>query len=110
MKSPWSSNAQLRDAGTVWPSRAAPVSPTRPGLGETTCTGPAGSSEPLDPGPELDLPRPGTAVLLEQMKVRTGDRVWIEHGVGCIGRLFPTGVPDRAINHDMGHVNALRGK
>ena len=66
--------------------------------------------EPLDPGPELDLPRPDAAVLLEKMKVRAGNGVWIEHGVGCFRRLFPTGVPDRAINHHVGHVNALRGK
>src|SRR5215212_5004101 len=67
-------------------------------------------SEPLDPGPQLDLPRPGTAVLLEHMKVRAGDRVRIEPGVGCIGRLVPTGVPDRAVDDDVGDVDPLRGK
>src|SRR5215212_1742347 len=71
------------------------------------CNGPTAGSEPLDPRPQLDLPRPGAAVLPEQMKVRAGNSVRIEHGVGCIGRLLPTGVPDRAIDHDVGHVDTF---
>jgi hypothetical protein len=44
------------------------------------------------------------------MKVRAGNGVRIQHEVGCIRWLFPTGAPDGAINNDVGHVNALRGK
>src|SRR5262245_59038744 len=39
-------------------------------------------SEPLHPRPQLDLPRPGRARLLQDVHVGCGDGIGIEHAVG----------------------------
>ena len=43
-----------------------------------TCSAAPAASEPLDPRPELNLPGPGAAVLLEQVKIGPGDGIRIE--------------------------------
>ena len=52
-------------------------------------------SECLDPGPQLDLPGPGGAVLPVEMEIAVGDRIGIEQRVGP--RLAPRGSPGRPI-------------
>src|SRR5438128_1161620 len=67
-------------------------------------------SEFLHPGPQLDLPRPGAAGLMDEMHVAAGDRVGIERAVRTVARVRPVRAPDAAVDHDMRHMNALRRK
>src|SRR5579863_5809064 len=68
------------------------------------------SSERLDPGPHLDLKRPGAARLAQNLDVGLRDVVGIEGAVGPIGRVEP---PPRlaahpAVDDEVRDVNAFR--
>src|SRR5271167_2285338 len=62
----------------------------------------------LDPGPQLDFPGPGRARLMEHAEIGRGDRVGVQHAVGLIRRLDPAGIADRAVDDEVGDMDALR--
>src|SRR6266852_177743 len=64
----------------------------------------------LDPRPDLDLPAPRAAVLLERRPVGLGDGVGVEQAVGRVGRHRPRSAPDAAIDHELGNMDALGRK
>src|SRR5205085_12312436 len=66
--------------------------------------------EPLDPGPQLDLPRPGAVRLVDEVEIACGDRIRVEQARGLAGRFGAARALDPAVDHDMRNVNALRMK
>src|SRR6516225_6046358 len=64
----------------------------------------AQSSEFLHPRPQLDLPGPGAAGLMDEVHVALGDGVRIERAVGSVGRVGPARAPDAAVDHDVSDV------
>src|SRR5580700_4004872 len=61
----------------------------------------------LHPGPDLDLPAPGAAVLLGRRPVAFGDGVGIEQAVGAVVGHRPRGAADAAVDHEMRDMDAL---
>src|SRR5262249_15621244 len=62
----------------------------------------------LRPGPHLDLPAPGAAVLSEQMHVARRDGVGVEQAVGPVRRYRPAFAADAAVDDHVADVNAGR--
>src|SRR5579859_6855995 len=89
-------------------SIAIAIEPTRGGhaVNWLTARGPK-VLELLHPGPELHLPRPRAARLVEHVQVRGGDGVGLEHRLQARGR-FAAGARDRAVDHEVLDVDALR--
>src|SRR5215831_9226252 len=67
-------------------------------------------SELLHPRPQLDLPRPGAAGLMDQVHVALGDGVRVEQAVGMVCGLGAARTLDAAVDHDVSDVDALRRK
>src|SRR5690242_3861781 len=66
--------------------------------------------EPLHPWPQLDLPRPGAARLMDEVKIGGRDCLGIKQAVGCVRWLGPACAPDAAIDNDMRHVDSRGGE
>src|SRR5256885_12814350 len=69
-----------------------------------------GASELLDPGPQLDLPSPGAAVLAVQVQVVLRDLVGVEHPVrAAFARSRIARAPgDPAVDDEVRDVDTLR--
>src|SRR4051812_28761041 len=68
----------------------------------------AAMSEILHPRPQLHLPAPGAARLLQHAPIAGGDGVGVEHRIRSVRRVLTGGAPDATIDHEMRDVNALR--
>src|SRR5262249_18336530 len=66
------------------------------------------ASELLHPRPQLDLPRPGAAGLMDEVHVAAGDGVGIEQAVWIVRGLGAARALDAAVDHDVSDVDALR--
>src|SRR5256885_17260055 len=64
-------------------------------------------SEPLYPRPELYLPGPGATGLSKDLQIALCNGIGVEHRVGLVRRLDSARIADRAVDHEMGDVNAL---
>src|SRR2546430_17509876 len=64
-------------------------------------------SEFLHPWPQLDLPRPGAARLMDEVHVRVGDRIGIERAVRTLGRIRPARASDTTVDHDVRDMDPL---
>src|SRR5215469_2979412 len=64
-------------------------------------------SEGLDPGPQLDLQRPGAARLPQHLDISLRDRVGIERAVRTVRRIRPPRAAYAAIDDEMGDVDAF---
>src|SRR5260370_42496895 len=66
-------------------------------------------SEILDPGPKLDFPGPGAAVLAVQLQVGLGDRIGVEQPIGAalVGARIAR-LPDAAIDDDVPDMDVVR--
>src|SRR5262249_49353539 len=58
------------------------------------------ASEFLHPRPQLDLPRPGAAGLMDEVHVALGDGVGVEQAVGIVRGLGAARALDAAVDHD----------
>src|SRR5260370_32692526 len=67
-------------------------------------------SELLHPGPQLDLPGPGAARLVQQVHIAFGDRVGVEQAVGLVGGLGAAVAADAAVDYHVRDMDALRGE
>src|ERR1700735_2537400 len=68
----------------------------------------APDSKLLEPGPQLDLPGPGTAMLPQQIEIALRNGIRIEHGVRLVRRIGPARAQNAAVDDNMGDVDALR--
>src|SRR4051812_45846596 len=68
----------------------------------------AATSEILHPRPQLHLPAPGAARLLQHAPIARGDGVGVEHRIRFVRRVLTRGAPDAAIDHEMRDMDALR--
>src|SRR4029079_9512793 len=66
------------------------------------------SLELLDPGSQLDLPRPCVARLTRNVKVGIGDGVRVEQRVCAFGRHRSTRGPNPPVDHEVRDVDVLR--
>src|SRR3954447_11695143 len=66
------------------------------------------SSKLLHPGPQLQLPAPGAARLLQHVPVALRDGIGIEHRIRLLRRFRARYAPDAAIDHEMRDMDALR--
>src|SRR6266478_3541801 len=68
-----------------------------------------GRSEILDPGPQLDFPGPGAAVLMVQLQVACGDRIGVEQPIGAalVGARVAR-LPDAAVDDDVTDMDVVR--
>src|SRR6266568_9571196 len=64
-------------------------------------------SEFLHPWPQLDLPRPGAAGLMDEVHVGVGDRIGIERAVRTFCRIRPARAPDTTVHHDVRDMDPL---
>src|SRR5712691_6156124 len=66
--------------------------------------------EILHPGPELDLPGPGAAVLAVDVEIGLRDRLRLEHAVGAapVGARIAARSLDAAIDDEMRDMDVLR--
>src|SRR6266852_3657490 len=64
-------------------------------------------SEILDPGPQLDLKRPGAARLAQGFEIGLGDPVGVERAVRPLVRVRAPCAAHPAIDHEMGDVDAF---
>src|SRR5712692_5475012 len=65
-------------------------------------------SEILDPGPQLDLKRPGAARLAQGFEIGLGDPVGIERAVRPLVRVRPARAAHPAVDDEMGDMDAFR--
>src|ERR1700687_5355507 len=72
-----------------------------------TLATPYSRSEFLDPGPQLDLPGPGTARLAQDFEIGLGDPVGIERAVRPVVRIRAPRAAHPAVDHEMGDMDAL---
>ena len=63
-------------------------------------------SEFFDPWPQFHLPRPGAAGLAKDVQIVGGDCIRIEHRIRIFRWFGSSGIPDGAIDDEMGNVNA----
>src|SRR6266436_4438474 len=76
----------------------------------SVCTHHSRRSEFLHPRPQLNLPRPGAAGLMDEVYVGAGDGVGIKQAVRIVGRIRPARAFYAAVDDDMRDMNALGRK
>src|SRR5262249_21945186 len=62
----------------------------------------------LHPWPQFQLPGPGAARLLQHIPVAQGNSIGIEECIRPVGRIWPRGAADAAVDDEMRDVDALR--
>src|SRR5664279_2705205 len=67
-----------------------------------------GSSEPLHPGPQFDLPAPRTARLAQNAQVAERNGVRIEQRVGLVRIVGSSGAANRAVDDEVRNMDSLR--
>src|SRR5947208_9655850 len=76
-------------------------------IAPSVCPDHSRRSEFLHPWPQLDLPRPGAARLMDEVDVRVGDRIGIERAVRTLGRIRPARASDTTVDHDVRDMDPL---
>src|SRR5439155_9237784 len=66
------------------------------------------ASKLLHPGPQLQLPAPGTARLLQNVPIALRDRIGIEHRIRLVRGLGTRRAADAAVDDEMRDMDAVR--